>query len=204
MSNDGPSVTGAPYEPLADLAELCALTVRQLTAEPREAWSPGAAARGIVRRLRDQLGVDPEASSTVLAWQTALAVTLASGMPGTPAGRALTERAEQLAAAQNLVLTRDAEVRELRRLLSQREDGYQVLAAGHSRTLGEKNAEIARLQAEIDARDDRKVHIVPGGRAMLERLLTGRGGWVPEEGETVRASADGYTVRWNGAAWVAG
>jgi len=70
--------------------------------------------------------------------------------------------------------------------------------------IAELRAENERLRAELDAhrKQDGDVRIVPGGRAMLERVLAQPSSWQPKEGEVVRAAADGTQVTWRGGMWV--
>jgi hypothetical protein len=46
-----------------------------------------------------------------------------------------------------------------------------------------------------------RLSIVPGNRALLEQLLA-ETGWRPDEGDVVRAAADGYEVEWRAGTWV--
>jgi hypothetical protein len=189
--HDGPP----QYSPVNDLAELCAVAVHRLTASAGDALRM----RAVLLRLRDGLDIGMDDSRHALVWRDALDRWLGGGMPGTPTGKALAERTEQIATAQRQVLELDAENARLR----ERDQNASAVVAQQAMENTALVTENARLRAELDARDnpDANVNIVPGDRAMLERVLAGTG-WQPDEGEVVRAAADGYQVTRRGGAWV--
>jgi hypothetical protein len=198
---NAPAPKPGSYSPVGDLAELCALAAYRLIN------SGGGAlhTRAVLLRLRDGLDVGLEDSRDQAEWREAIERWLGGGMPGTPTGRVLADQrgTEMIATAQRQVL-------ELNELLGASETRYADAHANASAVIAQqamKNtalvAENARLRAELDAHGvDVSVDIIPGDRAMLERVLAATSDWQPEEGEVVRAAADGYQVTWRGGAWV--
>jgi hypothetical protein len=92
----------------------------------------------------------------------------------------------------------------MRRMTSDEQQG--VYLDEITRVMRENNdlrAENERLRAELDAHGaDVSVNIIPGDRAMLERVLAATSDWKPEEGDVVRAAADGTQATWRGGMWV--
>jgi hypothetical protein len=188
---DGPP----PYSPVDDLAELCAVAVHRLTASAGDALRM----RAVLLRLRDGLDIGMDDSRHALAWREAIERWLGGGMPGTPTGKALAERTEMIATAQRQVL----DLNELLETSERTNVAFQEQRRINGEVIAELRAENERLRAELDARAAAgEVRIVPGDRAMLDRVLAQPSPWHPEEGEVVRAAADGYQVTWRGGVWV--
>jgi hypothetical protein len=179
---NAPAPKPGSYSPVGDLAELCALAAYRLIN------SGGGAlhTRAVLLRLRDGLSIGLEDSRDQAEWREAIERWLGGGMPGTPTGRVLADQrgTEMIATAQRQVL-------ELNELLGASETRYADAHANASAVIAQQAMENTALVAE-NARL----------RAELERVLAATSDWQPEEGEVVRAAADGYQVTWRGGAWV--
>jgi len=174
---DGPP----QYSPVNDLAALCAASARRLIASAGDTLR----VRSVLIALSDGLEVHGDGTRDPAAWRAAIERWLGGGMR------------EQLAIAQQL------EARE--RTVTALDTAFQEQRRVNGEVIAELHAENARLRAELDARDnqDANVNIIPGPREMLEKVLASPSSdWQPEEGEVVRAAADGYQVTRRGGVWV--